>query len=226
DRRAARRHLGADRARTSANGAGRLQPGRDDGAARGAVAPGERWRHRGLFRGPDPARGLPRDGAGAAAGGADPWRSRPGGRPAAQPRRGGGARGRRLRGVAAPVAGDGPRHRPGRARLRHRLPAGAAGGGGLTAGLRLSLHSAVTSGIEYCCDERSRFRFREPPVTVHVSLESCPALVLNADYRPLSYYPLSLWSWQDAIKAICLDRVHVVQNYDRIIKSPSFEMLL
>ena len=63
-------------------------------------------------------------------------------------------------------------------------------------------------------------------MTVHVSLENSPALVLNADYRPLSYYPLSLWSWQDAIKAICLDRVHVVSNYDRVIKSPSFEMLL
>ncbi len=63
-------------------------------------------------------------------------------------------------------------------------------------------------------------------MTVHVSPESCPALVLNADYRPLSYYPLSLWCWQDAIKAIFLERVHVVQNYDRIIKSPSFEMFL
>ena len=63
-------------------------------------------------------------------------------------------------------------------------------------------------------------------MTVHVSPESCPALVLNADYRPLSYYPLSLWSWQDAIKAICLDRVHVVSNYDRVVKSPSFEMFL
>ena len=63
-------------------------------------------------------------------------------------------------------------------------------------------------------------------MTVHVSPDSCPALVLNADYRPLSYYPLSLWSWQDAIKAICLDRVQVVSNYDRIVKSPSFEMFL
>ncbi|HTQ33281.1 MAG TPA: HNH endonuclease, partial [Stellaceae bacterium] len=27
-------------------------------------------------------------------------------------------------------------------------------------------------------------------------LDSCPALVLNADFRPLSYFPLSLWSWQ------------------------------
>ena len=37
--------------------------------------------------------------------------------------------------------------------------------------------------------------------------DSCPALVLNADYQPLSYYPLSLWSWQDAIKEI--GRAHV-----------------
>ena len=63
-------------------------------------------------------------------------------------------------------------------------------------------------------------------MTVHVSPESCPALVLNADYRPLSYYPLSLWSWQDAIKAVFLDRVQIVSSYDRIIKSPSFEMFL
>ena len=38
----------------------------------------------------------------------------------------------------------------------------------------------------------------------NTSLEKCPALVLNADYRPLSYYPLSLWSWQDSIKSIYL----------------------
>ena len=31
-------------------------------------------------------------------------------------------------------------------------------------------------------------------------LNQKPALVLNADYRPLSYFPLSLWSWQDAVK--------------------------
>ncbi|HEV7371645.1 MAG TPA: HNH endonuclease, partial [Arenibaculum sp.] len=28
--------------------------------------------------------------------------------------------------------------------------------------------------------------------------DHCPALVLNADFRPLSYFPLSLWSWQEA----------------------------
>ena len=57
-----------------------------------------------------------------------------------------------------------------------------------------------------------------------LSLEKCPALVLNADYRPLSYYPLSLWSWQDSIKSVFLDRVNIVSNYDRIISSPSFSM--
>ena len=51
-----------------------------------------------------------------------------------------------------------------------------------------------------------------------LSLEKCPALVLNADYRPLSYYPLSLWSWQDAIKSVFLDRVSIVSHYDRMIR--------
>ena len=56
-------------------------------------------------------------------------------------------------------------------------------------------------------------------MTIHVappvSPEACPALVLNADYRPLSYYPLSLWCWQDAIKAVFLERVNIVSEYDR-----------
>ena len=59
-----------------------------------------------------------------------------------------------------------------------------------------------------------------------VSLEKCPALVLNADYRPLSYYPLSLWSWQDSVKSVFLDRVIIVSSYDRIVRSPSFKMQL
>ena len=58
------------------------------------------------------------------------------------------------------------------------------------------------------------------------SPESCPALVLNADYTPLSYYPLSLWSWQTAIKAAFLDRVSVVAEYDRVVHSPRFAMRL
>ena len=62
--------------------------------------------------------------------------------------------------------------------------------------------------------------------TPHVSPGGWPALVLNADFRPLSYYPLSLWSWQDTIKAVFLDRVNIVAHYDRAVHSPSFEMQL
>ena len=60
---------------------------------------------------------------------------------------------------------------------------------------------------------------RRPP-------SGCPALVLNADYRPLSYYPLSLWPWQEVIKAVFLDRVDVISTYDQVVRSPSFEMQL
>ncbi len=53
-----------------------------------------------------------------------------------------------------------------------------------------------------------------------------PALVLNADFRPLSYFPLSLWSWQDAIKAVFLDRVNIVSEYDTLVHSPTTQMRL
>lgn len=55
---------------------------------------------------------------------------------------------------------------------------------------------------------------------------ACPALVLNADYTPLSYYPLSLWPWQAAVKAMFLERVDVVALYDRVVHSPNHELQL
>ena len=57
---------------------------------------------------------------------------------------------------------------------------------------------------------------RDPSV-----LRQHPALVLNADYRPLSYYPLSLWCWQDAVKAAFMDRVDIVAEYDQYVHSPT-----
>ena len=63
-------------------------------------------------------------------------------------------------------------------------------------------------------------------MTAHVSPGGWPALVLNADFRPLSYYPLSLWSWQDAVKAVFLERVNIVEQYDKAVHSPSLEMKL
>lgn len=56
--------------------------------------------------------------------------------------------------------------------------------------------------------------------------DSCPALVLNADYTPLSYYPLSLWPWQTAIKAVFLDRVDIVAHYEREVHSPTASLKL
>ncbi|MCB2055915.1 MAG: HNH endonuclease [Geminicoccaceae bacterium] len=58
------------------------------------------------------------------------------------------------------------------------------------------------------------------------SLAAFPALVLNADYQPLSYFPLSLWHWQETVKAIFLDRVAVVSHYDRVIRSPGRQFRL
>tara|TARA_A200000113_G_scaffold81934_1_gene72891 strand:+ start:576 stop:1145 length:570 start_codon:yes stop_codon:yes gene_type:complete len=57
-------------------------------------------------------------------------------------------------------------------------------------------------------------------------LEKCPALILNADYRPLSYFPLSVWPWQEAVKAIFRESVTVISEYDRTVRSPDFEMKL
>ena len=65
---------------------------------------------------------------------------------------------------------------------------------------------------------------REANVHPAVKNGTYPCLILNADYQPLSYYPLSLWSWQDAVKAVFLDRVAVVNEYEQTVRSASFEM--
>ena len=61
---------------------------------------------------------------------------------------------------------------------------------------------------------------------VMTPLDRCPALILNADYRPLSYYPLSLWSWQEAVRAIFRGSVVVVSEYERVVRSPTQEFKL
>ena len=66
--------------------------------------------------------------------------------------------------------------------------------------------------------------FRTDFVHQPAALRHFPALVLNADYRPLSYYPLSLWPWQDAIKAVFLDRVDIVAEYEQTVRSQRMEL--
>lgn len=61
--------------------------------------------------------------------------------------------------------------------------------------------------------------FRTSFVREPSALKHYPALVLNADFRPLSYYPLSLWPWQEAIKAVFLDRVTILAEYEEMVRS-------
>jgi 5-methylcytosine-specific restriction endonuclease McrA len=58
-----------------------------------------------------------------------------------------------------------------------------------------------------------------------IDCNNYPCLVLNADYQPLSYLPLSLWPWQEAVKAVFLDRVNVVDNYNKVIRSANYKMM-
>ncbi len=63
-------------------------------------------------------------------------------------------------------------------------------------------------------------------VDTFTPLEKCPALILNADYRPLSYFPLSIWPWQEAVKAIFRESVHVISEYERVVRSPGLQVKL
>ena len=67
---------------------------------------------------------------------------------------------------------------------------------------------------------KSNFCFPKQPNL----LNKRAALVLNADYRPLSYYPLSLWCWQDAVKAAYMERVDIVAQYDKFVHSPTIKI--
>ncbi len=55
-------------------------------------------------------------------------------------------------------------------------------------------------------------------------MKDYPALILNADYQPISYFPLSLWSWQDSIKAVFLERVNIIAEYESEVRSSTFSM--
>jgi 5-methylcytosine-specific restriction endonuclease McrA len=68
-------------------------------------------------------------------------------------------------------------------------------------------------------DQHDDDAFRAAFVREPSGLKHFPALVLNADYQPLSYFPLSLWPWQEAIKAVCLDRVQILAEYDEVVRS-------
>ena len=68
-------------------------------------------------------------------------------------------------------------------------------------------------------DRTDSGEFRTSFVREPSALKHYPALVLNADFRPLSYFPLSLWPWQEAIKAVFLDRVTILAEYEQMVHS-------
>ncbi|NEV75635.1 HNH endonuclease [Rhodopseudomonas sp. BR0C11] len=51
-----------------------------------------------------------------------------------------------------------------------------------------------------------------------------PALVLNADFQPLSHFPLSLVSWEEAVRSVVKGSHVVVAEYDQVVRSPSVVM--
>lgn len=48
-------------------------------------------------------------------------------------------------------------------------------------------------------------------------------LVLNADFQPLSWAPLSAWSWQQALVAVLQDRVIQLKSYDDVLVHSSHD---
>jgi 5-methylcytosine-specific restriction endonuclease McrA len=56
--------------------------------------------------------------------------------------------------------------------------------------------------------------------------DAFPALLLNADFRPLSLFPLSVLAWQETVTEVIRDRVAVVAEYDRWVHSPSTRLRL
>lgn len=55
-------------------------------------------------------------------------------------------------------------------------------------------------------------------------MQHAPALVLNADFQPLNYFPLSTMPWQTAVKNVYEGNLAVVAEYATVIRSPSVEM--
>jgi 5-methylcytosine-specific restriction endonuclease McrA len=50
-----------------------------------------------------------------------------------------------------------------------------------------------------------------------------PALVLNADFQPLSYFPLSVWDFGHTLRKVVCGRVSVVEEYRVELRSQRFD---
>lgn len=50
-----------------------------------------------------------------------------------------------------------------------------------------------------------------------------PALVLNADYTPITVHPLSTWGFERTLRNYLKGRITPLEFYDTTLRSPSFE---
>ena len=212
-------------------GAGRLQPGHHDGAAcraaprRGAGGDRRLFRHASCCRTsaePEAVAGEIKSRPPVLLIHGDAGRSHSGA--GAVPERA-GAGGAGSAGGMAYVGRRRPRHRPGGPAPRRRVPRPPIRPAARDRPATIRLTAKPLSSASQSCHAPCRLCSvaaarhwacrRSLALNVHVPGNGFPALVLNADFRPLSYYPLSLWSWQDAIKAVFLERVNIVEEYDQ-----------
>ena len=49
-----------------------------------------------------------------------------------------------------------------------------------------------------------------------------PTLVLNADFSPISTYPLSTWDFEKTMNKVLKGKVIILETYDVVLRSPSF----
>jgi len=57
-----------------------------------------------------------------------------------------------------------------------------------------------------------------------ISENQYPALLLNADYRPLSIHPLSVLPWQKAVRKVMLGKITPVSEYDVTVSSSAIRL--
>jgi 5-methylcytosine-specific restriction endonuclease McrA len=62
---------------------------------------------------------------------------------------------------------------------------------------------------------------------MNAAVANLRTLVLNADMQPVSWAPLSIWSWQDALVALLKGRVYPIATYEDVVvrsANQSFEV--
>lgn len=57
-----------------------------------------------------------------------------------------------------------------------------------------------------------------------IAASQYPALLLNADYRPISIHPLSVLPWQKAVRKVMLGRLSIVAEYDVTVSSSAIRL--